>query len=64
MNIYQIQGLMNNPKYEYLIMGILFFAGVNTILWIMLPFAVFGIKSRLNKIVKELQIINEDDKEE
>ena len=58
MNIYQIQGLMNNPKYEYLIMGILFFAGVNTILWIMLPFAVFGIKHKLNKIIKELQTSN------
>ena len=29
------------------------------ILWILLPFAVFGIKERLDAVVKELKQINE-----
>lgn len=29
------------------------------ILWIMLPFAVFGVKRRLDKVVKELRKLTE-----
>jgi hypothetical protein len=34
------------------------FALVLGVLWFLLPFAVFGTKARLDKIIAELQIVN------
>jgi branched-subunit amino acid transport protein AzlD len=37
----------------------LVFGGILVILWTILPFAVFGIKSKLNKMIVEIQKTNE-----
>lgn len=34
---------------------LLIFAVIIAVLWIMLPFAVFGVKGRLDKMIKELR---------
>lgn len=30
------------------------------VLWILLPFAVFGVKEKLNQVIKELKKLNEN----
>lgn len=36
---------------------------VLAILWVALPFAVFGIKGKLDDIIKQLKILNESNKD-
>ena len=49
-----ILGILGVPVIFFIIVLLI----VNLILWTFLPFAVFGIKAKLDKIIKELEKAN------
>ncbi|GEM_PF-2035990 len=47
-------GIFGGTSVIFILLGFLV-----TILWVILPFAIFGIKPRLNSITKELALLRE-----
>lgn len=53
-----MQGLETGALGPTITLFILFFGILLIILWVLLPFAVFGIKARLNEVLVELKKTN------
>jgi hypothetical protein len=53
-----IESLQTSPILLFLFILLCLFLIVQAVLWFLLPFAIFGIKDKLNDLIKEIKTTN------